>query len=162
MKTILLGVGDLGVTNKPGEELQAQSLGAGVAVIVADSRTGCIGMDHIALPDSTVSLRRAEEKPGYFADTGIAALLEAMKVFGSNISEGGMIVKLVGGANVMDPNSTFNIGRRNVQAVKEVLWKYGLGPVAEDVGGRVNRTVTVESITGKIRISAPGREAWEL
>jgi chemotaxis protein CheD len=64
--------------------------------------------------------------------------------------------------NVADPNGTFNIGKRNALAAKKVLWQFGLGAVAEDVGGSHSRTVTLYHDTGRIVLSCPGRPDWEL
>jgi len=96
-----------------------------------------------------------------FADTGIACILEAMKKHGYN-GMGRLTVKLAGGASVMDPNNTFNIGKRNILAVRKCLWRYRLGAIAEDVGGNISRSVAVNVSTGKITISSPGKEDWIL
>ena len=162
MNQILLGVGDYGVTNKPGSALKTLALGSCVAVIIMDANTRTIGMDHIALPDSSINQERAKEKPGYFSDTGIVSLLRAMRGVGANVVGPGVIIKLVGGANVMDTNGTFNIGKRNVLAIKKNLWRFKLGPVAEDVGGKISRTVTVDVDTGRVIITSPGRDPWEI
>jgi len=120
-------------------------------------------MDHVALPESIVSPERAKQLPGCFADTGIRALIELMKrTAGSFSKPSNLIVKICGGANVADPNGTFNIGKRNALAVKKVLWQFGLGAVAEDVGGSHSRTVTLYRDSGRIVLSCPGRPDWEL
>ena len=162
MSHLILGVGDLAATAQQGEAIKTIGLGSCVALIVLDSATRCIGMDHIALPDSSISPERARDKPGHFADTGVPALLEAMKRAGSKMNPRDIIVKLVGGANVMDLNNTFNIGKRNVTAIKKALWKFGLGAVVEDVGGHISRTVIVDVDEGRVRLSSPGREPWEV
>ncbi len=100
--------------------------------------------------------------PGYFADTGIPTLMKAMGKMGCNENGKGKIVKLVGGAQIMDPNNTFNIGKRNLLAIKKILWKYRLGVIAEDVGGNISRSVAVDLGTGKIKVSTPGRNDWEI
>jgi len=121
-----------------------------------------VGMDHVALPDSASSPERARQKPGHFADTGVPALLEMMKRLGTNGNHQRLIVKLVGGANVMDPNNTFNIGKRNVLAIKKILWQLGMGAVAEDIGGQISRSVVVDVDQGRVVISSPGKESWEI
>ena len=159
---IMLGIGDIGTSVTPGGVIRTMALGSCVAVLMLDRRTRCIGMDHIALPDSSVAPDRAKQLPGYFADTGIPALMQLMKKTVGFISKKDLIVKLTGGANVADPNNTFNIGKRNVLAIKKILWGLGLGPVAEDVGGFHSRTVTLIRDTGKIILSSPGRPDWEI
>jgi len=121
-------------------------------------------MIHIALPDSSISPDKVKERPGYFADTGIPALLRLMNSKGCRIVKGGkgMIVKMAGGANVMDTNNTFNIGKRNALAAKKILWSFGMGPVAEDIGGNHSRTVSVEVKTGKIVLSCHQKGEWKL
>ena len=62
----------------------------------------------------------------------------------------------------MDPNNTFSIGKRNALAIKKVLWQFGMGAIAEDIGGSISRTVCVDVDNGRVRISSPGREDWEI
>ncbi|MDR3110538.1 MAG: chemotaxis protein CheD [Planctomycetaceae bacterium] len=160
---IMLGVGDYGCTVAPGGVIRTMALGSCVAVMILDRGTRCVGMDHIALPESSVSPDRAAQLPGYFADTGIPALIKKMQqVSGSFSKPANLIVKMAGGANVADPNNTFNIGKRNALAVKKILWQFGLGAVAEDVGGSHSRTVTLFHDSGRIVLSCPGRPDWEL
>ncbi len=162
MGQIILGVGDYGASNRPGEEVKTFALGSCVSVILLDPKTRTVGMVHVALPESTINKAKSLEKPGYFVDTGIPALLVEMAKFGCNPKGKGMVVKLCGGANVMDTNDTFQIGKRNGLAVKKILWKYGMGAVAEDLGGNFSRTVTVSVDTGEIILSSPGRSNWKL
>ncbi|MCP4291302.1 MAG: chemotaxis protein CheD [bacterium] len=123
-----------------------------------DPATRTVGMVHVALPESIVHEERAKKLPGYFADTAIPVLLEKMKSVGAAQNLRKIIVKLTGGANVMDKNNTFNIGKRNVLAIKKGLWGVRMGAVAEDVGGNISRTVTVKMTDGKVVITTPGRE----
>jgi chemotaxis protein CheD len=160
---IMLGVGDYGATKEQGGVVRTMALGSCVAVMILDRGTRCVGMDHVALPESSVSPDRARQLPGYFADTGIPALIELMKRTGGSLSKpSNLIVKICGGANVADPNGTFNIGKRNALAVKKILWQFGLGAVAEDVGGSHSRTVTLYRDSGRIVLSCPGKPDWEL
>ncbi|MDY7001637.1 MAG: chemotaxis protein CheD [Thermodesulfobacteriota bacterium] len=162
MKSIVLGVGDFGVSKTPDEVIKTFALGSCVAVMLLHPRTKSVGMVHVALPDSKINLERARERPGYFADTGIPALVEAMAKVGASGNGRDFIVKLAGGAKVMDAGNTFNIGKRNVLAIKKILWKKGMGAVAEDVGGTISRTVAVSVDTGKILLSSAARGEWEI
>lgn len=122
-------------------------------------------MLHLALPDSTISQEsKVREQPGYFADTGIPALLALMQGMGCTGRErgGGFTVKLAGGANVMDTNDIFKIGKRNILTAKKILWAYGLAPIAEDVGGNISRTVSVLVATGEVILSSPSRGEWKI
>ena len=161
MATIYVGVGEYAVSNKPGDVVKTLALGSCVGVIVLAPESKTVGLLHVALPDSSINKKRMEERPGMFADTGIPLLLKDMKKSGYNGS-GKLIVKLAGGAAIMDPNNTFNIGKRNILAVKKILWQYKLGPRSEHVGDAISRTVSVEVDTGKVMLSSPGRGDWEL
>lgn len=162
MNIRVIGVGEFDATSTPGTGIRTFGLGSCVAVMILDPKTRCVAMSHVALPESSICREKAARLPGHFADTGVPALLEAMKKAGADGKPRSFIVKLAGGANVMDPNNTFNIGKRNVLAVKKALWKFGMGAVAEDVGDRISRTVTVDVDTGTVRITSPMRDAWEI
>lgn len=162
MGQIILGVGDYGASNNPGDEVKTFALGSCVSLILLDPKTRTVGMAHIALPDSSINKAKAGEKPGYFADTAIPALLAEMAKFGCHKRGKGMVVKLCGGANVMDTNDTFQIGKRNALAIKKALWSYGMGAVAEDLGKNFSRTVAISCETGQVTLSSPGRPNWQL
>lgn len=162
MGTIILGVGDLGATNTPGDVVKTLALGSCVAVMVLDPRSHCVGMVHVALPESSIAPDKATTKPGYFADTGLPHLINQIKKIGGTTNGKEFIVKLVGGASVMDPNNTFNIGKRNLLAIKKILWSQGMGAVAEDVGGHISRSVAVDVDTGKVVVTSAGRGNWEI
>ncbi|KIH77577.1 CheD, stimulates methylation of MCP proteins [Geoalkalibacter ferrihydriticus] len=162
MSTLILGIGDLGATKNPDDLVKTFALGSCVAVIMLDPKTRTAGMVHCALPEARINPAKAQERPGYFADSGIPALLREMARHGCDPSGRGFIVKLAGGAKVMDPNDTFNIGKRNLLAAKKILWAHGLGAVAEDVGGNFSRTVTITVHKGEVWLSSPGRPNWKL
>jgi chemotaxis protein CheD len=145
--TILIGLGELAVTKTPGDTIRTLGLGSCVAVVLSHGPTGAIGMVHVVLPESSTNLQKARDLPGYFADTGIDALLARMNE--ATHSQGRYLVKMAGGAAVLtNGNGTLtdnmNIGKRNIVAVKRALWKKGLGAIAEDVGGENSRSVSIE------------------
>ncbi len=146
------------MVSQPGDVIKTHALGSCVAIVILDPGTRSVGMVHIALPESKVHPERAGKLPGYFADTGIPALLQFMQKSGSATNLRKVVVKLTGGANVMDKNNTFNIGKRNILAIKKGLWAQRMGAVAEDVGGSISRTVTVNIDDGKVQVSSPGLE----
>lgn len=162
MGQVVLGVGDYGASNTPDDVVKTFALGSCVSVIFLDPKTRTVGMAHVALPESTINKAKAAEKPGYFADTAIPALLQMMSKYGCDKRGKGMVVKLCGGANVMDTNDTFQIGKRNALAIKKILWSYGMGAVAEDLGGNFSRTVTISVSAGQITLSSPGKPNWQL
>ena len=162
MAMIMLGVGDLGTANDQGDVVKTLALGSCVAVVMLDPRTHAVGMAHIALPESSIDLNKAQTKPGYFADTGVMTLLKEMKKIAGSNNGKEFIVKLAGGASIMDPNNTFNIGKRNLLAIRKILWAQGMGAMSEDVGGHISRSVAVDVDNGKVLIISAGRGTWEI
>jgi chemotaxis protein CheD len=162
MSNLILGVGEFGASKNSGDIVKTYALGSCVAVVLMCPKTRTVGMVHVALPESKINPDKVKTRPGYFADTGIPALMKQMAGMGCDPNGRGFIVKLAGGAKIMDPNNTFNIGKRNALAVKKMLWKYSLGPVAEDLGATYSRTVSVAVSTGEITLSSPGRCDWKL
>ena len=160
MEIVYVGVGEFATTRKPGDVVKTLALGSCVAVVALDAKTRVVGLLHIALPDSAINKKRAEERPGMFADTGIKILLDSMKKQGYD--GGRLTIKLAGGASIMDPNNTFNIGKRNILSVKKCLWQYKLGAISEHVGGNISRSVSIDVNTGKVSVSSPGRGEWPL
>jgi len=159
MNTTYVGIGEYTVSKTT--QIKTMALGSCVAVILLDPKNRAAGLLHVALPDSSLNPKKAEAKPGMFADSGIPKLLEEMQQLACN-GQRDFIVKLAGGASMMASNRIFNIGQRNILAVREHLRRYHLGVGAEDVGGTISRTVTVDIVTGKVRISSPGKGEWEL
>ncbi len=153
MDDLILGIGDWAVSSRPGDTLKTFALGSCVAVLIYDRVLKIAGMIHIALPESAVDPKKAETLPGYFADTGLPLMIEEMKKLGS--VRRNVWVKLAGGATVGEAGEFFDIGRRNILMVKKILWKSSLGPVAEDTGGTLSRTVSFAVETGEITVTTP-------
>ena len=158
---ILVGIGGIGMSDKPSEILKTMALGSCVSVIMSSKSKKIIAMAHIALPDSSINPQKVNEIPGYFADIAIPIMLQKLAQYGVNKTSD-ITVKLIGGANIMDPRGTFNIGKRNVLAIRKLLWKHRLGAIAEDVGGNYSRTVWVELDTAKVFVSSPKIGKWEI
>lgn len=161
MNFLYVGIGEFAVSKDQTQVIKTMGLGSCVSILLYDPKEKLSGLIHIALPDSSINPKRAENKPGSFADTGVPAFLREMKRNGWD-GKSRLIVKLAGGASIMDPNNTFNIGKRNILAIKKILWGYRLGAIAEDIGGNISRTVSMNVADGTVTISSPGRGEWEL
>jgi chemotaxis protein CheD len=157
MNKIVLGIGDLAASASIGQLIVTHALGSCVAAVLRCKRTQAVGMVHVALPTGAGG---AERKIGYYADTGVPALVDAMGKLGA--SPNTLDVVLVGGASVIEGLESFGIGKRNVLAVRKILWRYGLGPVAEDVGGDISRTVQVTVGVPGVLVTNPTRGSWKL
>lgn len=160
MKPIIVGIGELSTSNSPDQLVKTFALGSCIGVVALAPKQGAVGLLHLALPDSQINPELAKAQPGRFADTGIPELLKEMVKYGCRRND--LVIKLAGGANIMDLGNRFEIGKRNLIAVKKILWKYKLWAIAEDVGENFSRTVTVEVKTGKVLLSSPGKEDWQI
>lgn len=158
MGLVVAGIGDMVFSGNSDDILKTYALGSCVAVMIYDIRKNIGGLVHIALPDSAVDLEKAKAKPGHFADTSIPVFLQEFRKMGGGTN---CWIKIAGGAKVMDPNSIFDIGKRNVLAIRKMLWKENLGPVAEDVGGDYSRTVLFQLSDGMIQLSCADRK-WTI
>ena len=132
--------------------IRTSGLGSCVGVVLYDESSKIAGMIHVMLPDSTLgkvdSLNVAK-----FADTGIDALVQLLKVEG--VQPFRLKAKIAGGAQMFKFTSdkdSMRIGPRNVEAVKIQLRKNGIPIVAEDTGGNSGRTIEFDPATSKLNI----------
>jgi len=166
LRQVVVGIGEFAVSQDPQAEIKTFGLGSCVAVVFLHHPSRTAGLLHVALPSSQINPRLVQERPGYFADTGIAATLNAL----ANASgldpehEGwrGLEVKMAGGASVLDPKGIFNIGQRNIAAIRQILDAHGLSPTATDLGGSQSRTVVVSVHSGRVYLRFPGGETLKL
>jgi chemotaxis protein CheD len=100
------------------------------------------GLLHLMLPESSIDREKARRHPYMFADTGIPLLFHS--AYRQGAEKARMTVCLAGGAQVMDDQGLFNIGKRNYLAARKILWKAGVLISGEAVGGSQSRTVRLE------------------
>jgi chemotaxis protein CheD len=112
------------------------------------------GLLHLMLPDSAIDPAQAEARPYMFADTGLPLLFRRAYALGADKRR--IVVRLVGGAQVMDDHGFFDIGRRNYLATRKILWKAGVLIQGEAVGGTTSRTVRLEVATGTMWLRGAG------
>lgn len=151
MSSVHVGIGEYRISSTPGDSLKTFGLGSCVAVMVYDKVSKLGALIHIALPDSSIDAQKAAARPAYFADTGLAKMFNELSARGT--SRRNIWIKIAGGASIMDEGKTFDIGRRNVLAIKKWLWKNRFGVLKEDVGGSISRTVTFGVDDGEVIIS---------
>lgn len=159
MSNITIGISDLKVCRKP-DVLVTYALGSCVGICLIDAVAGVGGMSHIMLPDSTQAVNGAAT-PMRFADTAIPMLVHEMTLMGA--SRARLKAKIAGGAVMFSTASDrFNIGERNVNAVKDVLRHEGIPIVAQDTGLDYGRTVFFYTDTGVMEVKAAAKGVKEL
>lgn len=151
-RRLVVGIGEYAVSNAAADMVVTHALGSCVAVCLHDPVARVSGLIHVLLPEARINPQRAQEQPAAFADTGVPLLVETAQRYGFQKKRA--IVSIAGGAEVANAvgASSFNIGRRNILAVKNVLWKLGLLIKAEAVGGSQVRTVHLAVGSGKVQI----------
>jgi chemotaxis protein CheD len=152
---VVIGVGDMAVSNNDMVTLSTYALGSCVGVIVYDAQSHAGGILHLMLPDSSISPDKRAKQPAMFADSGLPMLFKSM--VGIRADKTRMKVFLAGGASVLNGADPFKIGERNGAAVQTFLRTNGYAVAGQDLGGSVNRTVHLEISTGKVTLKLPDR-----
>lgn len=160
MSNIVVGVGDCAWSADPEAVLVTYALGSCIGLAIHDPVAGVAGLLHFMLPESKIDKDKASSRPYMFADTGIPALFRRSYEMGAVKSR--LVVRAAGGAQVLDPAGFFNIGKRNYQAMRKILWQAGVMVQAESIGGTTSRTVRLEVHSGRMLYRGPGEEEREL
>ena len=104
---VVVGVGDLAVSNNQAVVLATYSLGSCLGVTIYDPVMRVGGLLHFMLPDSSINPAKAAQQPAMFADTGIPALFRA--AYQMKAGKHRVVLCVAGGAQVMDSGGFFNI-----------------------------------------------------
>lgn len=158
---IVIGVSDMKVSADPEAVLATFSLGSCIGVAVYDPQVRVGGILHYMLPESELCPEKAAQNPFMFCDTGIPALFKAAYALGAQKRR--MKIAIIGGANILDQNGFFNIGKRNVMAARRMFNRNNAVIDHQEIGGSTNRTVFLAIAGGALRIKVAGRgeyTAW--
>jgi len=160
MTNVVVGIADCRIGKSPDEVLITYALGSCIAVAIHDPVAGVGGLLHYMLPESSISPAKANDNPYMFADTGIPLLFR--RAYEQGAEKRRLVVRVAGGAQVMDREGVFNIGKRNYLALRKILWKAGVLLQGEDVGGTLSRTVRLEIASGRFWLRGPGAGEQEM
>ena len=157
---IIVGMADMQVSKEPGAMLISFALGSCIGVTLYDPLVRVGGLLHFMLPDSQIDLQKSQKNPWMFADTGIPLFFREAYKLGAEKKR--IRVKVVGGSQVLDDSSYFNIGKRNYLALRKIFWTNNVLIHAEDIGGSVNRTIRLEIGSGRVWVKTSGDGEKEL
>jgi chemotaxis protein CheD len=168
MEQIVVGMADCRVADVPGQLLATYALGSCIALVVHDPSASIGGILHFMLPDRTVNPERTRENPFVSADTGIPLFLQ--RLYERGVSKRRLAAYIAGGAQIVDRDCVFEIGKRNHLAARKTLWKSGILVHGEAVGGSSSRSIKLEIGTGRLWLieyesaPAPGLETerWHI
>lgn len=152
----IIGIAELVVSRDPEDLLITYALGSCLGFSVHDPVAGVGGLVHLMLPTSQLDPQRAAVNPERFVDTGVPALFKTCYKMGARKER--MIAKVAGGASMIGngrPDS-FQTGRRNIVTLKKLLWKNGVFLKAEETGGNLSRTISLQVGTGEVVLKANG------
>jgi chemotaxis protein CheD len=125
-------------------------VGSCVAVCLWDPASGVGGLLHFLWPDSKLNPERAGTEPACFADTGVQLLFDQAAEMGA--VKGRCKVRLVGGAEIPDRDQAGRWAKRNLLAVRSVLWRSGVFLDGEEVGGTKARRATLTVSNGELLV----------
>ncbi|MCD6253394.1 MAG: chemotaxis protein CheD [Thermotogae bacterium] len=149
---VIIGIGELAAAKNPAVIITL-GLGSCVGVCIRDPVNRVGGIVHVMLPKAH---EPSPAKPGKYADTGIAALLAEIRQKGGTSSK--LEAKIAGGAAMFGSKNSgsMDIGRRNVEAVKEQLRLHNVKLLSEDVGGNRARSIEYNIENGILLVRKVG------
>lgn len=151
---ITVGIADMKMAQGSGM-LITYALGSCIGICLYDQRIKLASLIHIMLP---LNMEPGRKNTMKYADTGIRETLRQMTGKGAQKSR--ITVKIAGGAKMFEVNggSLGNIGQRNIESVHTILRQEGIRLTAEDVGGKVARTLLFDVASGQGCIRSYGRQ----
>ncbi len=156
---VVIGVGDMAVSNNQSTILSTYALGSCIGVIAYDTVARCGGILHLMLPEASVSPAKAQTQPAMFADTGLPMFFKAL--VGMKAERNNLRLFVTGGASVIAGQDPFKIGERNTAATLAFTTQNRLNVLSQDTGGSVSRTVHLELSTGNVNLITPGGKSQQ-
>ena len=151
---VTIGIADMKMAKGEGM-LVTYALGSCIGICLYDPAIKLGALVHIMLP---LNMETGRKNPLKYADTGIRETLKQMEAHGASRSR--ITAKIAGGAKMFEDSggSLGNIGQRNIESVHTILRQEGIRLLAEDVGGKVARTLLFDVVSGQGCIRSYGRQ----
>jgi chemotaxis protein CheD len=153
VQRVVVGVGDLAVSNNAQMVLSTYALGSCIGVVAYDPRNKIGGMLHFMLPESSIAPEKALKQPAMFGNTGLTELFRQLG--GLKADRTALRLFVAGGASVIGGSDSFRIGERNAKVATDFLAQHGFHISHIDTGGIHNRTVHLEMATGTVTVRMP-------
>ncbi len=154
----VVGIADLKLSNRVGDTLVTYALGSCLGVCIHDPEAKVAGLLHAMLPSAGADEEKARVQPAKFVDSGVTALFREAYRMGARKER--IVVKVAGGASVANAgeHDSFQIGKRNIIALKKLFWKNGVMIRGEDLAGNVSRTVSLDVASGEVKVRVNGAD----
>lgn len=136
------------------DEIVTTVLGSCVSACIRDTEFGIGGMNHFMLPNARQGTTRDQWRTRYLsAETRYGSF--AMEQLINDIQKHGGVrnnleVKVVGGGRILA--SMTDVGRRNIEFVRDYLSIEGFRIVGEDLGDIFPRKVLYHPLSGKVQV----------
>jgi chemotaxis protein CheD len=153
VQRVVIGVGDVAVSNNPDVTLSTYALGSCIAVVAYDPDALVGGILHLMLPNAKIAPEKALTQPAMFANTGLPLLFASLRGMRAELPR--IQLFIAGGACVLAGNDSFQIGARNLQATDAILSQMGLIHDRGSTGGTINRTIHLEVGSGEVTLKTP-------
>jgi chemotaxis protein CheD len=147
----MTGIGALSVAQGEGT-LIAQGLGSCIGIAAYEPLRRIAVLAHVMLPGPAPAGLSPDQRARH-APEAVAALVDVVE--GRGGARGLLVVKIAGGAQVIrlaGREDRFQVGRRNVEAVRAALATHGLRVAAADTGGNAGRTLALAAATGAVTV----------
>lgn len=150
---LVVGIGEYIISKKENESIITHALGSCVAFIIYCPETKYTALAHIVLPQSNDYRNEwsLDEKKGYFADLIVPSLLDFF-LSNKKCNRYNLQVSIVGGADALNKNDIFEVGKKNIASILRILTTYQILPKKMDIGSNESRTVSVKVSNGEIII----------
>lgn len=152
---LTVGIADMKMLKGEGI-LVTYALGSCIGLCFHDPKLRLGALLHVMLP---LNMEAGRTHPMKYADTGIRETLKQME--GRGASRSRITVKIAGGAKMFEVSGGSglgNIGQRNIESVHAVLKRENVRLLAEEVGGKVARTLLFDVVSGQGCIRSYGQK----
>jgi len=153
---LVVGVADMAIGRESHGKIITYALGSCIGLTAFDPIAKVGGLLHYMLPQPAEQSDPKTLKPYMYATTGIPLMLRRLHEAGAVASR--LIVCAAGGAEILEGAATLAIGKRNRTILRKVLWKVGLTLAAEDTGGSIARTLSLDLQRGEVVIRSRDNE----
>jgi chemotaxis protein CheD len=149
----VVDIGQLAVSSDPADTLITYELGSCLGVTAYDRVARVGALAHLERPLTPAHAEEAQRWPATFVETGVAHMLETMYARGARKER--IELRAAGGSRSASEavEECFELGRRNVVALKKVLWQHGVLIRAHEVGGTVSRTLSLRVEDGLVVVA---------
>lgn len=158
LEQIKVGIADYKLTKAP-NSLITVGLGSCVGIALYNPKNKIGSLLHIMLPDSTTF--KDTSKWQKFADLAIPRAVD--EIAGNNKKD--IVAKIAGGAslfNFTSTNKSLQIGKRNIEMVKQTLEELSVPILGEHVGGDSGRTMIVDLEDFNVTVRMVNRDIYHI